>query len=188
MLLRHEVVRVGHDGGLCRVVARMVVRLCRPRRHAVPTRSRVVLDGHRYEIAVLPGGDRGDSERFGTHTGVGWWLIVCVRWRLAVGIVWRPVRHVHVVFGQVRRGDTVSIRVVRGGWGQVERVLSAAAGGRGGLRCPHVAVVNMSLKVALGEVRAFAARHHRAHPEGAALALLDPLHWVRAAVQSQAGA
>lgn len=180
VLLRHEVVRMGHDGRLRGVVSRMVVRrgLGRSRRHAVPARARVVLDGHRYEVAVLPGGYRGDPEGLGAQAGAGGRLVVRVGQRLVVGVVRRAVGHVHVVLGQVRRGHAVSVRVVGGRRGQVERVWSAAARGGGGLPCPHVAVVDVSLEVTLRQIRAFAAGHHRAHPQGAALALLDPLHRV----------
>lgn len=45
----------------------------------------------------------------------------------------------------------------------------------------------MRLQVALRQVRALAARHHTAHVEGAAVALLDALHRVGAAVQVEAG-
>lgn len=45
----------------------------------------------------------------------------------------------------------------------------------------------MRLQVTLRQVRALAARHHAAHVEGAAMALLDALHWVGAAVQVEAG-
>lgn len=44
----------------------------------------------------------------------------------------------------------------------------------------------MRLQVTLRQVRALAAWHHAAHVEGAAVALLDALHRVGAAVQVQA--
>lgn len=65
--------------------------------------------------------------------------------------------------------------------GQVHGLLAAG----GGLGCPHVAVVDVGLQVTLGQVGALASRHHAAHVEGAALALLDTLHRVCAVVQGQ---
>lgn len=98
--------------------------------------------------------------------------------RLAVRVMGWPVRQMSVIFRQVRRWNAVSVGVVGGG--QVWRVL--------GLGCPHVAMVNVRLEVTLGKVCAFATRHYGAHPEGATLALFDPLYWVGAAVECQAGA
>lgn len=66
--------------------------------------------------------------------------------------------------------------------GQVHRLLTAS----GRLGCPHVAVVDMSLQVTLGQIGALASRHYTAHVEGTTLALLDALHWVGAIVQSEA--
>lgn len=58
-----------------------------------------------------------------------------------------------------------------------------AASGR--LGRPHVAVVDVGLQVALGQVGALASRHNAAHVEGTTLALLDALHRVCAVVQSE---
>lgn len=66
---------------------------------------------------------------------------------------------------------------VRGLW----RIWARASG----LAGPHVAMVDVGLKVSLREVGAFAALHNVAHEEGAALALLDALDRVCAAVEGQ---
>lgn len=68
------------------------------------------------------------------------------------------------------------------GW-QVHWLLAA-----GGLGRPHVAVVDVGLQVALGQVGALASRHNTAHVEGTPLALLDALHWVCAVVHGEAWA
>lgn len=64
----------------------------------------------------------------------------------------------------------------------MNRLLAA----HGGLGRPHVPVVNMRLKVTLGEVGALAPGHHTAHVEGPTLALLNALNWVCAVVQREA--
>lgn len=66
--------------------------------------------------------------------------------------------------------------------GHVNRLLAA----HGGLSRPHVPVVNMCLKVTLGEVGALAPWHNTAHVEGPTLALLNALNWVCAVVQREA--
>lgn len=68
--------------------------------------------------------------------------------------------------------------------GHVHGILSAG----GGLGCPHVAVVDVGLQVALGQVGALASRYNAAHVEGTAQALLDALHWVCTVVHGEAGA
>lgn len=62
----------------------------------------------------------------------------------------------------------------------MQRLLSA-----GGLGCPHVAVVDVGLQIALGEVGAFASRNNAAHVEGTTVTLLDALDRVGAVVQGQ---
>lgn len=92
------------------------------------------------------------------------------------------------VRGWVRRQAEAVRGVSLGRW--VRGLAAGAAAGRrggGGLGRPHVAVVDVRLQVALGQVGALAALHHAAHVEGAAVALLDPLDRVCAAVQGQTG-
>ena len=109
--------------------------------------------------------------------GSGW------RW-LTVGVVTAMLERVgemNVVLGEVRRRHTETIGDIRRG-GQVHWLLAA----RGRLGCPQVAVVDMGLQVALGQVGPLASRHNTAHVEGTALALLDALHRVCAVVKGEA--
>lgn len=142
VLLGQEVVRVRDHGRLRGLVfSRVVVRwLGWPR----PS-SGVVLNGHRDEVAVLSGGYRRDAEGLRAKRSIRRGLVVRSWGRLAIGVVGRPVRQVGVVFGQVRRRNSVPVGVVGGG--KVQWVLSAPTGR--GLGCPHVAVVDVSLKISL---------------------------------------
>lgn len=148
------------------------------------TRGGVVLDGHGDEITVLTCCYRGDAECLGTQTRVWGRAVVSGRRRwLTVGVVTtvlERVGEVDVVLGYVGRGHAEALWDL-GRRGQVHGLLAACRG----LGCPHVAVVDVSLEVTLGQVGALASRHNTAHVEGTPLALLDALNRIRAVIQGE---
>lgn len=183
---RHHVVRVRNHRRLTWVVPRVVVGgLARTwaGREGLPG-GRIVVDGHRDEVAVFPSRHRGDAERLRPQGGGRRRAFVGVGRRLAVRVVaavlQRPGRHVDVALGDVRRRHAEPVRDIRHR-GQVDSVLAQ----RRGLGCPHVAVVDVGLEVALRQVGTLAPRNDAAHVEGAPLALLDALHRVHALIQIQ---
>lgn len=181
---RHHVVRVRNHRRLAGVVPRVVVGGL-PRawagREGLPG-GRVVVDGHRDEVAVFPSRHRGDAERLRPQgggqrafVGVGRLAI-----RVVAAVLQRAGWHVDVALGDVRRRHAEPVRDI-GHRGQVDGVLAR----RRGLGCPHVAVVDVGLEVALRQVGALAPRNDAAHVEGAPLALLDALHRIHALIQIQ---
>ncbi len=183
--------RMGHNG-LTWIVSRVMVR----GRSIVGLGEgvagwsgarRIVLDGNRDEVAVLPCGDGRDSEgllseRTGRSHVSGRLalrrseVIVGGRGRLAVGVMsWMSQRRrvKHMGFWQMRRWHTEAVGHLRGGR-KVERIRAAA----GALAGPHVPVIDVSLQVSLGQISAFATLNDTTHVERATLTLFNPLHQV----------
>ncbi len=144
---------------------------------------RVIMNGHRDEVAMLTCSHCGNSEGLwgegpwgGSQIrGRGWkWMVVGI-----VALQWG--RNERVCFSQVRRRWKPEAIWRVGGQSRVWPIQARGSS----LADSHVAMFDVGLQVSLWEVGAIAALHDAAHEEGAALALLDALDWVWAAVEGQ---